>query len=82
MSNKAAWIVEAGGKRLEVKEAPMPTAGPNEIVIKNHALAINPVDCEYGTYIRVRDRLKHCAQGWSRTSGSSYQSTLLLWARM
>lgn len=46
MSNKAAWIPEAKGQ-LQVKEAPMPKAGKGEVVIKNHAVAVNPVDCEY-----------------------------------
>jgi hypothetical protein len=44
MSNQAAWIPEAKGK-LEVKEAPMPKAGKGEVIIKNHAVAVNPVDC-------------------------------------
>ncbi|KAF1830570.1 zinc-binding oxidoreductase CipB [Decorospora gaudefroyi] len=43
MSNQAAWIPEAKGK-LEVKEAPMPKAGKSEVVVKNHAAAVNPVD--------------------------------------
>lgn len=46
MSNQAAWIPEAKGQ-LQVKEAPMPKAGKGEVVIKNHAVAVNPVDCEY-----------------------------------
>jgi NADPH:quinone reductase-like Zn-dependent oxidoreductase len=43
-SNKAAWLREAS-KPLEVGDAPMPTAGPEELVIRNRAIAINPVDC-------------------------------------
>lgn len=42
-ANKAALLREAG-KPLEVGEAPMPTAGANEIVIRNQAIAINPLD--------------------------------------
>lgn len=42
-SNQAAWLVKADAP-LEVGEAPMPTAGPGEIVIRNAAIAINPVD--------------------------------------
>jgi NADPH:quinone reductase-like Zn-dependent oxidoreductase len=45
MSNKAAWITKPKGNPLEVSEAPMPTAGKDEVVIKNHAVAVNPVDC-------------------------------------
>lgn len=41
--NKAAWLNEAN-TRLEVREAPMPSAEPNEIVIRNAAVAINPLD--------------------------------------
>jgi NADPH:quinone reductase-like Zn-dependent oxidoreductase len=47
MSNQAAWITKPKGNPLEVKESPMPKAGKDEVVIKNHALAINPVDCEF-----------------------------------
>lgn len=42
--NQAAWLSKAG-TTLEVGPAPMPTAGTNEIVVKNHAVAINPLDC-------------------------------------
>ncbi|KAH6640551.1 putative quinone oxidoreductase [Chaetomium tenue] len=42
--NRAAWLHKAGTP-LEVGEAPMPTAGPNELVIRNAAVAINPLDC-------------------------------------
>ncbi|RAR00653.1 GroES-like protein [Stemphylium lycopersici] len=54
MSNQAAWIPEAKGK-LEVKEAPMPKAGKGEVVIKNHAVAVNPVDWkiqDYGIFLQ------------------------------
>lgn len=47
MSNKAAYINEAKGNPLQVREAPMPTAGKGEVVVKNHAVAVNPVDCTY-----------------------------------
>ncbi|KAL3483763.1 chaperonin 10-like protein [Aspergillus germanicus] len=42
-TNQAAWLVKAGSP-LEVGEAPMPTPGPGEIVVKNAAIAINPLD--------------------------------------
>ncbi|KAL4899890.1 hypothetical protein BDW74DRAFT_105833 [Aspergillus multicolor] len=42
-SNQAAWLNKAGTD-LEVGDAPVPTAGPGEIVIKNAAIAINPID--------------------------------------
>ena len=42
-SNTAAWIVEKQA-RLEVKPAPYTPPRENEIVVKNYAAAINPVD--------------------------------------
>ncbi|KAJ0421402.1 chaperonin 10-like protein [Aspergillus carlsbadensis] len=42
-TNQAAWLVKAG-RPLEVGDAPMPTPGPGEIVVKNAAIAINPLD--------------------------------------
>lgn len=41
--NQAAWLHKAGTP-LEVGDAPMPTAGAGEIVVKNAAVAINPLD--------------------------------------
>ncbi|EED20129.1 alcohol dehydrogenase, putative [Talaromyces stipitatus ATCC 10500] len=41
--NKAAWLQKAGTP-LEVGDAPMPIPGPNEIIIQNSAVAINPLD--------------------------------------
>ncbi|KAL3473152.1 chaperonin 10-like protein [Aspergillus californicus] len=41
--NQAAWLIDAG-TALEVGDAPVPTAGPGEIVVKNAAVAINPLD--------------------------------------
>jgi NADPH:quinone reductase-like Zn-dependent oxidoreductase len=43
-TNQAAWLIKAG-TLLKVGEAPMPTAGLGELVIKNSAIAINPLDC-------------------------------------
>ena len=41
--NEAAWLdVEHG--TLEVKDAPYPKPGAAEILVKNHAIAVNPVD--------------------------------------
>ena len=45
MSNKAAYIVEAKANPLEVRDAPLPSAGKGEVVVKNQAAAVNPVDC-------------------------------------
>lgn len=30
---------------LQVGDAPLPTAGPGKLVVKNAAIAINPLDC-------------------------------------
>lgn len=43
-SNRAAWIMEPKGKPLKVDHAPMPVPGDDEVLVKNHAVAINPVD--------------------------------------
>lgn len=43
-SNTAAWLVKAKAHPLEIKSALYTCPGENEIVIKNGAVAINPVD--------------------------------------
>lgn len=42
-SNTAAWL-GAKHAKLEVKAAPMPVPRPDEIVVKNYAVAVNPLD--------------------------------------
>ena len=42
--NQAAWLVKAG-QPLQVDNAPMPSPRPGEIIVKNAAIAINPLDC-------------------------------------
>ena len=42
-TNTAAWL-PAQGAKLEVKAAPYTVPGDNEIVVKNHAVAVNPID--------------------------------------
>lgn len=42
--NQAAWLHKAGAP-LEVGDAPIPTPSAGEIVVKNAAVAINPLDC-------------------------------------
>jgi NADPH:quinone reductase-like Zn-dependent oxidoreductase len=41
MSNKAAWLTSAKERPLKVDDAPMPAPGPDDIIIRNHAVAIN-----------------------------------------
>ncbi|KAL1625540.1 hypothetical protein SLS56_007287 [Neofusicoccum ribis] len=43
-SNLAAWITEAKSRPLKVDEAVKWRAGPGEVLIKNAAVAANPVD--------------------------------------
>ncbi|EED22672.1 zinc binding dehydrogenase, putative [Talaromyces stipitatus ATCC 10500] len=43
-SNTAAWITEAKKAPLEVKEAPLWTPKENEVLVKNQAVAVNPID--------------------------------------
>jgi len=42
--NKAAWLMTKGAHPFQIDEAPMPDPEPNEIVLRTHAVAINPVD--------------------------------------
>ncbi|CBF73475.1 protein cipB [Aspergillus nidulans FGSC A4] len=44
INNAAAWLTEAKAHPFQVKEAPSYTPEENEILVKNHAVAINPVD--------------------------------------
>ncbi|KAE9380901.1 GroES-like protein [Stipitochalara longipes BDJ] len=41
--NQAAWL-DGQGAKLRVDNAEMPTPGPDEVVVKNHAVAVNPAD--------------------------------------
>ena len=43
-TNAAAWITAAKSKPFEVKSAPLWTPEENEVLVRNHAVAINPVD--------------------------------------
>jgi len=36
--------MESKSKPLQVKEAPYPSAGDDEVVIQNKAVSVNPVD--------------------------------------
>ncbi|MCJ1477424.1 hypothetical protein MMC13_006095 [Lambiella insularis] len=44
LENLAAWLLAAKVQPFEVKPAPVWTPGENEILVRNHAVAINPVD--------------------------------------
>ncbi|KAM0344856.1 hypothetical protein ACHAPU_006986 [Fusarium lateritium] len=43
-SNNAAWLTAAKTSPLEVKEAPLTQPGEGHILVKNSAVAMNPVD--------------------------------------
>lgn len=43
-SNTAAWLTAEKARPFEVKAAPMWTPSSDEILVKNHAVAIQPVD--------------------------------------
>lgn len=60
--NKAAYL-ESAGQALVVREAPMPTPGPNEIIFQNHAVAINPLDwhmTEHGVFVKEWPAIVGC----------------------
>ena len=42
-TNRLAYL-PAQGQALNVRDAPLPQPGADDIVIKNYAVAINPVD--------------------------------------
>lgn len=44
--NQAAWV-DGKDKKLRVDSGEMPTPKPDEVIIRNFAVAVNPVDCEY-----------------------------------
>ncbi|KEF60969.1 uncharacterized protein A1O9_02533 [Exophiala aquamarina CBS 119918] len=44
MANKASWLTAAQARPLKVDDAPMPQPSADEVVVRNHAVAINPVD--------------------------------------
>lgn len=52
--NQAAYLDKPGAS-LEVRDASMPTAGPGEIVVKNAAIGINPLDwhmLDHGVFVQ------------------------------
>ncbi|KAF9631065.1 hypothetical protein BFW01_g1927 [Lasiodiplodia theobromae] len=56
IQNEAAWLLSPSEHPFTIKEAPKPTAGIGEIVIKNAAVSINPVDWKIQAYGRYLSR--------------------------
>jgi NADPH:quinone reductase-like Zn-dependent oxidoreductase len=52
MSNQAAWIPASKANPFKVDSAPYPKPAPNEVIIKNAAVAINPVDWKIQVSLR------------------------------
>lgn len=42
--NKIAWL-DGVGKDIAVREGEIPVAGSKQIIVRNHAIAVNPIDC-------------------------------------
>ncbi|KAK7224047.1 hypothetical protein V2G26_012050 [Clonostachys chloroleuca] len=60
--NKAAWI-DAKGTNFRVGDAPMPSPGPGEIVIRSRSVAINPLDWhmqDWGVFIKEWPSILGC----------------------
>jgi len=47
--NQAVWL-DGQGAKLRVDNAEMPTPGPDEVVVRNRAVAVNPADWKIQTY--------------------------------
>ena len=41
--NQAAWL-DGVGHKFRVADIPMPKAAPGRVIVRNHAIAANPVD--------------------------------------
>jgi len=45
-----AAVIEAPHERIQIKTREIPTPGPHEILVRNHAIAANPVDWKIQEY--------------------------------
>ena len=48
-SNSAAWLKEAKARPFKIESVPLWEPGENEILVRNHAVAINPIDEAFQT---------------------------------
>jgi NADPH:quinone reductase-like Zn-dependent oxidoreductase len=76
MANRAAWL-DGVGLKFRVDSAEMPQIGPDEILVKNSAIAINPIDWkvrDYGWLIKKWPAVLGCdAAGTVVAVGSNVQ---------
>lgn len=49
-TNRAAWLTAPEAYPLEVKDSPYPVCGPDDVIIENKAVAVNPVDWKMQAY--------------------------------
>ncbi|KFY00083.1 hypothetical protein O988_03525 [Pseudogymnoascus sp. VKM F-3808] len=57
--NKAAWLMSAKANPFEVADAPMPVPQAHEVVIRNYAVAANPVDTVQQDHGRLVNAYPH-----------------------
>lgn len=43
-TNTAAWVMEHRAYPFEIKPAPLGVPGDNQVLVKNHAIAVNPIE--------------------------------------
>lgn len=55
--NQAAWL-DGANKELRVSSAEFPKPRGDEVVIRNFAVAVNPVDCTSETLLYIRGSTK------------------------
>jgi NADPH:quinone reductase-like Zn-dependent oxidoreductase len=80
MSNQAAWIPASKAKSFEVDSAPYPKPAPDEVIIKNAAVAINPV--EWKIQVSLGDRVNAFYTGAIRTPEDMLINTRLFWEKI
>ena len=80
MSNQAAWIPASTGKSFKVDSAPYPKPAPDEVIIKNAAVAINPVD--WKIQVSLRDHIDDFYLCAIRTAEAGLRITPLFWEKI
>ena len=67
MSNRAAYV-DSAGARITVRDAPYPELKPGHVIVKNAAVAMNPIDWKLQAF------LGFLVQSWPTVLGL-YRST-------